>query len=80
MNAIQRQEPYLGDRLLSTMEVRPKGGKTASSSGLSLLGTGMMMVWTDEAWTMDRARDDLKTELNTGASWAAHDAIASEGD
>lgn len=38
------------------------------------------MSYTDEAWTMDRARDNLKMELNTGASWAAHDAIAPEGD
>lgn len=29
---------------------------------------------------MDRARDDLKMELNTGASRAAHDASATEGD
>lgn len=41
-------------RHLITIEVTPKGEKTASSTGLGLLGTGMMMGCTNEAWTMDR--------------------------
>lgn len=67
-------------RHLITTEVTPKGEKTASSLGLGFLGTGMMMGCTNEARTLDRARDELKMELNAGASWAAHDAIATKGD